>query len=120
VEHGKVVEIYERFLGRQKCNCGRSCATAWVFVDIERESGTPVTDRSAEALLATIKACVLPGSTVVSDCWGYSILLHNEGLTHQAVDHSIGSAAHGCSYKYDLVHVEARHGSPQALLRKRS
>jgi len=40
--HGKVVEIGDSCFSRQKCNCGRLCMTAWVFVDVERELGTPV------------------------------------------------------------------------------
>jgi len=30
----------------------------------------PVADRCAETLLAIIKACIVPGTTIVSDCWG--------------------------------------------------
>ena len=47
----------------------------------------PVADRSAETLLAIVKACILPSTTVVSDCWGYNASLCNGGLVplHQSL-----------------------------------
>jgi len=41
-KRGKWVEIDDSCFSRQKCNWGRLCATAWVFVNVERELGTPV------------------------------------------------------------------------------
>jgi hypothetical protein len=32
----------ESCFNRRKCSCIRLCATAWVFVDVEQESGRPV------------------------------------------------------------------------------
>ena len=39
---GKLVEIDDSCFSRQKYNCRRLRVTAWVFVDVERELGTPV------------------------------------------------------------------------------
>jgi len=89
---GKVVEIDESCFSRQKCNWGRLRKRARVFVDVEWELGTTVFTccwSLCQTLLAIIKACVLPSTTVVSDCCGYNVRLFNEGLTHHAVDCSI-------------------------------
>jgi len=93
--------------------------TAWVFVDVERELGTlSFTCRRSlhQILLAIIKACILPSTTVAIDCCGNSIRLPNEGLTHHTVDWSVSFVVHWCSQKYDGGHVEACQGSPQSLL----
>jgi len=55
---------------QQKCNSSQLRVTAWDFVGVKWESLTPVADRSAQTLLVIIKACVLPGTTIISDCWG--------------------------------------------------
>ena len=73
-----------------------------------------------QTLLAIIKACILPSTTVAIDCCGYSVRLLNEGLTHHTIDHSVSFLVHWCSQKYDRGHVEACPGSPQSLLRERS
>jgi hypothetical protein len=33
--HGRILEISGSCFVKQKCNCGRLCATAWVFVDVK-------------------------------------------------------------------------------------
>ena len=55
----KFVEIAESCFSRQKCNCCRLCATVWIFVGIERESGTPAADHLAKTLFVIIKVCIL-------------------------------------------------------------
>jgi len=60
--HGKYVEIDESFFSSSKCICGRLCETVWVFVDVERELGTPVLHLS---LTATPRHC-LPSLRLVS------------------------------------------------------
>ena len=118
---GKYVEIDESCFSRCKCNCGRLCVTACLYLSGVGIRGTclaPVADRSAEKLFAIIKACILPSTTMISDFCGYNICLLNEVLTHHAVDCSIFVA--WCSHKYDGGHMEACQHSPQALLRKQS
>jgi hypothetical protein len=52
----------------------------WCRAGIRNTCLAAVTDSSAKTFLAIIKACILPGTTVVSDCWGYNVRLHNDGL----------------------------------------
>ena len=40
----------------------------------------PVADCSAETLLVVIKACILPGTTIISYCCGYNVRLRSDGL----------------------------------------
>jgi hypothetical protein len=42
VGHGRVLEIGGSCFVRQKCNCGRMHATAWVFVDVRQKLETLV------------------------------------------------------------------------------
>jgi len=53
----------------------------WYGAGIDNTCLAPVTDCSAEILLAIMKAYVLPGTTVVSDCWGFNVHLSNGGMT---------------------------------------
>jgi len=121
-ERDKFVKTDDGCFGRRKCNCGKLRATAWVLVGIERESGdtclAPVADHFAETLLAIIKVCMLPGRTIVSECWVYNARLCSEGLTHQAFDRSVSFVVHGWSHIYNQGHVEEYQNSHQALLRK--
>lgn len=47
-----------------------------------------VEDRSAETLIPIIKEHVLPGTTIISDCWKAYARLEEEGYVHQTVNHS--------------------------------
>jgi hypothetical protein len=115
---GKVVEIDSRCFSRQKCNCGRLCVTAWVFVDAAQELGTPVADHSTETLLFIIKACTYPAPqssvTAVGTTFISSI---KDSHTMPSIAPSF-FVAHWCSHKYSRGHMEAHQHSPQALLRK--
>lgn len=76
---GKTVEIDESKFGRRKYHRGHRVEGQWVFGGIERESGrcflVPVEDRSAETLVGVIKEWILPGTTIISDCWKVSFPL---------------------------------------------
>jgi hypothetical protein len=118
---GKYVEIDESCFSRRKCNLGQgvcnSMGLCWCGLGIGDTRLAPVADHFPETLLAIIKVCILPITTIVRDfCW--YICLLNEGFTHHAVDCSIFVAQ--CSHKYNRGHVETHHHSPQALLRKQS
>jgi hypothetical protein len=71
---GKFVEIDDSCFSRQKCNCSRLCTTVWVFVGVEQELGH--LSCACHWLLhwdiAIIKACILPSTTIVGDCWRYT------------------------------------------------
>jgi hypothetical protein len=98
-ECGKVVEIDDSCFSRQKCNCSRLCTTVWVFVGVEQELGhlSCACHRSLHWDIAIIKACILPSTTIASDCWGYNVHLRNDGLTHNSLKRSVSFVACGCS-----------------------
>ncbi|XP_023310445.1 uncharacterized protein LOC108908143 [Anoplophora glabripennis] len=45
-------------------------------------------DNSKETLLQVIKNWVLPGTTIISDCWKSYDCLADEGFQHETVNHS--------------------------------
>lgn len=89
---GKTVEIDEAKIGKRKYNRGRIIQGNWVFGGIERESKNcflvPVATRGHDSLLPLIKQYVLPGTTIISDCWRTYNCLGFEGYTHLTVNHS--------------------------------
>jgi len=92
---GTVVEIDESKFGKRKYNRGKRVDGVWVFGGIERDTTPPkcffltVEDRSAATLIPIIKQYILPGTTIVSDCWKSYSSLRDEGFLHQTVNHSI-------------------------------
>jgi len=89
---GRTVEIDEAKIGKRKYNRGRLVKGHWIFGGYERDSKkifiVPVEDRTEETLLACIKEWILPGTTIVSDCWKSYNCLNNEGFQHLTVNHS--------------------------------
>lgn len=79
----KIVEIDETKIGTRKYLRSRLVPGQSVLCGYERGSKkifiVSVNDRTAEALLELIKQWVLPGTTVVSDCWKAYNCLNNEG-----------------------------------------
>jgi len=73
-------------------NRGRLVKGHWIFGGYERDSRkifiVPVEDRTEETLLACIKEWILPGTTIMSDCWKSYNCLNNEGFQHLTVNHS--------------------------------
>ena len=88
----RIVEIDEAKIGKRKYNRGRLVKGHWIFGGYERESKkifiVPVEDRTETTLLACIKEWILPGTTIVSDCWKSYNCLSNEGFQHLTVNHS--------------------------------
>lgn len=88
-----VVEIDEAKFGKRKYNRGRRIEGQWVFGGIQRDTGkcflVPVESRDAATLLAILKEWVLPGTTIVSDCWKAYNCLSIEGFRHFTVNHSV-------------------------------
>ena len=67
------MEIDESKFGKRKYNRGRMVKGQWVFGGVERGSKNfflvAVDDRSQETLLPIIQEWILPGTTIISDCW---------------------------------------------------
>ena len=111
---GKIVEIDESKFGKRKYNRGKRVDGCWVFGGIERDSNPPkcffctVTDRSAQTLIPLIKRWILPGTTVVSDCWKSYSSLSKEGYIHQTVNHSIQFVSDSGAH---TNHIESRWNS---------
>jgi len=89
---GCVVEIDEAKIGHRKYNRRRLLKGTWIFGGYERGSKKifilPVEDRTEQTLLACIKEWIVPGTTVVSDCWKSYNCLNSEGFQHLTVNHS--------------------------------
>ncbi|GBL96268.1 hypothetical protein AVEN_118797-1 [Araneus ventricosus] len=90
---GIVVEIDESKFGKRKYNRGKRVVGRWVFGGVERGSNNcffaVVENRTREVLLSVIKEHILPGTTVMSDCWSSYECLSDEGFVHLAVNHSL-------------------------------
>lgn len=90
---GKIVEIDESKFGKRKFHKGRRVVGVWVFGGIERETKkcffTTVADRTRDTLLSIIKTNILPGTTIISDCWKAYDILDKEGFEHLKVNHSV-------------------------------
>ena len=89
----KVVEIDESLFGKRKYNRGRiNKGQYWVFGGGERGTNKcfliPVLKRDSATLLPIIKNNILPGSTIISDCWKAYDCLGNEGYRHLKVNHT--------------------------------
>jgi len=90
---GKIVEIDESKFGRRKYHRGHHVDGQWVFGGIGRGSGrvffSAVEKRDTATLLQVIKSWILPGTTIISDCWKAYDCLESEGFVHLTVNHSI-------------------------------
>lgn len=90
---GTVVEIDEAKFGRRKYNRGRIIEGKWIFGGFQRNNKNiflvPVENRTSQTLLAVIQEWILPGTTIVSDCWKSYDILRNEGFEHLKINHSL-------------------------------
>ena len=93
---GITIEIDESKFGKTKHvrgHKGRWNRGQWVFGVICRETGeffmVPVQDRTKKTLLKIIKERILPGTTIISDCWKSYDCLGDEGFQHLSVNHSL-------------------------------
>ncbi|RLU25123.1 hypothetical protein DMN91_003215 [Ooceraea biroi] len=87
-----IVEIDEAKFGKRKYHRGRVIDGQWLFGGFERESKElfviAVPDKSTATLLSVIKTNVLPGTTIMSDCWKAYNCLDTEGFQHLTVNHN--------------------------------
>ena len=89
---GEIVEIDESKFGKRKYNVGRLIDGQWVFGGFCRNTRksfmVPVRNRDRDTLLAIVKDRILPGTTIISDCWKAYECLESEGFKHLKVNHS--------------------------------
>lgn len=87
-----IVEIDESKFGKRKYNRGHHVEGQWIFGGVERTSGNfflvPVDKRDRETLIPIIQKYILPGTTIISDCWRAYNELKNIGFDHYTVNHS--------------------------------
>lgn len=122
---GKIVEIDESKFGKRKYHRGHRVEGQWVFGGIERESGkcflVPVEKRDRETLIPIIKKHILPGTTIMSDCWRPYDVLGQEGYNHLKVNHSIeyvDSTTGACTNRIESTWRAAKHSYEVAGRRK--
>lgn len=88
----KSFKIDESKFGKRKYNRGYHIEGQWVFAGVERGSSNsflvPVDRRDKETLLPIIQKYILPGSTIISDCWKAYTELEKFNYIHQTVNHS--------------------------------
>ncbi|GFU96196.1 mitotic-spindle organizing protein 2A [Trichonephila clavipes] len=88
-----IVEVDESKFGKMKYGKRRPVNGKWVFGGTERNSNKcffrVVPCRTKECLLSVIKEWVLPGTTIISDCWASYNCLKDEGFQHLKVNHSL-------------------------------
>jgi transposase-like protein len=89
----KVVEIDESLFGKRKYHRGRiNKGQYWVFGGVEQGTNNcflvPVPKRDSATLLPIILNNILPGTTIISDCWKAYDCLANEGYQHLKVNHT--------------------------------
>ncbi|CAI6360002.1 unnamed protein product [Macrosiphum euphorbiae] len=92
-EVGLEVEIDESKFGKRKYNRGHLVVGQWVFGGVERGSNRcfliPVERIDKDTLLKIIEEWILPGTTIISDCWKAYDCLEKKGYKHFKVNHSV-------------------------------
>ncbi|GFT02996.1 putative transposase-like protein [Trichonephila clavipes] len=90
---GKIVEIDENLFGKMKYGKGKRVKGNWVFGGVQRDSEKcffrVVPNRTKVELLSVIPEWILPGTTIISDCWRVYKCLSDEGYRHLTVNHSL-------------------------------
>ncbi|XP_057292022.1 uncharacterized protein LOC130614603 [Hydractinia symbiolongicarpus] len=90
---GVKVQIDESKFGKQKYHRGHKVEGQWVFGGIESESRKnfmiPVEKRDRNTLIPIIERYILPGTTIVSDCWKAYDILDELDYHYLKVNHSI-------------------------------
>lgn len=117
---GKIVEIDESKFGRRKYNRGHHIEGQWVFGGVERGSGesflVPVERRDEATLFPIIQKYILPGTTIMSDCWRAYSKLERYNYTHLTVNHSQGfkdPVTGACTNQIEGLWRIAKHRIPQ-------
>ena len=86
---GTIVKIDESKFGRRKYNRGGIVEGQWVFGGIQRGNASnffavPVENRNAETPIQLIRDWILPGTTIISECWkAYDTIRGGRGISTQ-------------------------------------
>jgi transposase-like protein len=90
---GEIVEIDESKFGKRKYHRGHPVEGQWVFGGYQRSNGrvfmVSVEDRKRATLLPIIRDWILPGTTIISDCWKAYDCLQDLEYEHLRVNHSL-------------------------------
>lgn len=112
---GRTVELDESKFGKRKYHRGKRVEGQWVFGGFERETGcsfmVPVERRDVETLIPLIEEWVLPGTTIITDCWKTYDCMNKDMYTHLKVNHSINfkdpeTGAHTNSIEGSWAHAK--------------
>ena len=89
---GRRVQIDESKIGKRKYHRGHYVDEQWVFGGIDEDSRDSfifcVDKRDQDTLLPIIKRWILPGTTIISDCWKVYTNLMGNCYNHKSVNHS--------------------------------
>ena len=117
---GKIVEIDESKFGKRKYNRGHLVEGQWVFGGVERENGNfflvPVERRNRDTLIPIIQEWILPGTTIISDCWAPYNILDQLDYHHLTVNHSnnfVDPVTGACTNTIEGLWRHAKHRVPQ-------
>ncbi|XP_066925007.1 uncharacterized protein [Clytia hemisphaerica] len=90
---GTRVQIDESKFGKRKYHRGHKVEGQWVFGGIEEESRqnfmVAVEKRDKKTLIPIIERYILPGTTIISDCWKAYDCLSQKDYEHLKVNHSV-------------------------------
>ncbi|GFX24742.1 DDE_Tnp_IS1595 domain-containing protein [Trichonephila clavipes] len=93
LEEGKTVENDANLFGKIKYGKGKRVKGNWVFGGVQRDPKKcifhVVANRTKVELLSVIREWILPGTTIISDCWRAYKCLSEEGYRHLTVNHSL-------------------------------
>lgn len=90
--NGKVIEIDECLFAKRKFHRGKKVVGKWVFRGVERGTNKcfmEVVPKRTKAVLRVLRKYVLPGTTIISDCFKSYDCLKDEGFRHFTINHRI-------------------------------
>lgn len=113
---GKIVEIDESKFGKRKYHRGRQVDGHWVLGGVERGDCTKifavvVEKRDADTLIPIIQQMVLPGTTIITDCWRSYSSLANMDYEYLKINHSVEFV----SKENSLIHTNTIESNWRAM-----
>ena len=123
VDLEKIVEIDESKFRKKKYNCSKQVDSFWIFGGIWKivhrhgwqQICQTVSDRSAVILISIIRRWILPGTTILPNCWKACNSLSAEGYLHETVNHSVQFVSESGAHTNN---IESRWNAVKKLLLK--